>query len=432
MSIFYASKTNVASVFIARAAMFLVASTAITGILALSACSKPEPQAEPIRSVKITTVGTQGLIAGHEYAAEVRARVESRLGFRVAGKITKRQAEVGQRVQAGQVLAQIDPQDYKLAADAGRAQVAAAATNRDLAAADFKRFSALKDQNFISGAELERREATLKAAQAQVEQAQAQLAAQGNQAKYTTLVADVSGIVTAVEAEPGQVVTAGTPVVRIAQDGPRDVVFNVPEDKLQTVAVGTAVTINLWAHSATVQGGADNNGPLKGRVREVAASADPVTRTFPVKVSVDVTDASKVPALGSTVNVVPPSGTVGVQAVKLPTSALFQVGQTSNVWVLDKASMTVKSTPVQIATADGNEAVIAGGIKPGDLVVSAGVHVLSPGQKVAIFKENTAEAKAGVAQAAIKSAANASAAALSVAQAAAQAAPPAASPSAAK
>jgi multidrug efflux system membrane fusion protein len=130
--------------------------------------------------------------------------VESRLGFRVAGKITRRQAELGQRVKAGQVLAQLDPQDYKLAADAARAQVAAAQTNRDLAAADFKRFAALKDQNFISGAELERRDTTLKAAQAQLEQAQAQLSRQGNQAGYTNLVADVSGVVTAMEAEPAR------------------------------------------------------------------------------------------------------------------------------------------------------------------------------------------------------------------------------------
>src|SRR6185369_9202380 len=136
------------------------------------------------------------------------------------------QAEVGQRVKPGDVLAQVDPRDYQLAADAARAQVNAALTNRDLAAADFKRYKALRDQNFISGAELERRETTLKAAQAQLEQAQAQLAAQGNQAGYANLVSDVSGVITAIEAEPGQVVQAGTTVVRIAQDGPRDVVFS--------------------------------------------------------------------------------------------------------------------------------------------------------------------------------------------------------------
>jgi membrane fusion protein, multidrug efflux system len=387
MSTFIHLKPMLAQHTIARAAIVLIAFTSLFG---LSACSKPAPVAEPVRSVKVLKVGESGVVAAHEYAGEVRARVESRLGFRVAGKIIKRQAEVGQRVKAGQLLAQIDPQDYKLAADAGRAQVAAAATNRDLAAADFKRFAALKDQNFISGAELERRETTLKAAQAQLDQAQAQLKSQGNQAAYANLVADVSGIVTAVEAEPGQVVTAGTPVVRIAQDGARDVVFNVPEDRVRDLAVGAEVTIKRWA----------DGGSTQGRVREVAASADPATRTFPVKVAVD---AAQAPALGSTVYAYPATLTAGVQVIKLPTSALFQFGQASHVWVLDPQSMTVKSTPVQVATADGNEAVIAGGLQTGALVVSAGVHVLSPGQKVTIYKENTAQAQQSIARAATKS-----------------------------
>ncbi len=374
---------------IARAALVLIASGAL---LALSACSKPAPAVEPVRAVKVVKVGEQGLGATYEYSGEVRARVESRLGFRVAGKLIKRQAEVGQRVKAGQVLAQIDPQDYKLAAEAARAQVAAASTNRDLAAADFKRFSILKDQNFISGAELERRETALKAAQAQLDQAQVQLRSQGNQAGYATLVADVSGIITAVEAEPGQVVSAGTPVVRIAQDGPRDVVFNVPEDRVGQLKVGATVAIKRWADTG-------GTGDVQGRVREIGASADPVTRTFPIKVAVD---AASAPALGSTVVVLPASITEGVQVVKLPTSALFQQSQASYVWVLDPASMTVKDTQVQIATADGNEAVIAAGIKPGMVVVTAGVHVLQPGQKVTIYKENAALAQANNAQAAPK------------------------------
>ena len=152
----------------------------------LAACSRPAPPEEPVRSVKLMTVGVGAMQSSLEYAGEVRARVESRLGFRVAGKIAQRQAELGQRVKAGQVLAQLDPKDYQLAADAARAQVASATTQRDLAAADLKRYQALKDQNFISGAELERREATLKAAQATLDQARAQLSSQGNQAADTT------------------------------------------------------------------------------------------------------------------------------------------------------------------------------------------------------------------------------------------------------
>ncbi|MEO8121455.1 MAG: efflux RND transporter periplasmic adaptor subunit, partial [Rhodoferax sp.] len=350
----------------------------IAAAFLVAACSKPAPPEEPVRAVKVVTVGLDSMHSGAEFAGEVRARVESRLGFRVGGKIVRRQAELGQRVKAGDVLAQLDPQDYQLAAQAARAQVAAARTNRDLAAADFKRYKELRDQNFISGAELERRESTLKAAQAQLEQAQAQLSGQGNQASYTRLVADVSGVVTAVEAEPGQVVTAGTPVVRIAQDGPRDVVFAVPEDRVALIKTGSGVAVRLWSANTTLQ----------GVVREVAASADPVTRTFGVKVSLDVKDAL---TLGTTVTVVPQAfDRSGVQVIKLPTSAFRQDGKQSAVWVLESASMTVRLQPVQIATADGNEVVVASGLQPGMQVVVAGVHVLSPGQKVTIYKEKVA------------------------------------------
>ena len=324
--------------------------------------------------MKVLTVGVDAFTSGQEFAGEVKAQVESRLSFRVGGKIIKRQAELGQRVKAGQVLAQLDPQDYRLAADAARAQVAAVETQRDLAAADYKRYKELKEQNFISGAELERRETTLKAAQAQLAQAKSQLAVQGNQVNYAVLVADVSGVVTAVEAEAGQVVSAGTPVLRIAADGPRDVVFAVPEDKVTSIKVGLPVKVRVWSQ----------NAELTGKVREVSASADPATRTYPVKVTLDTREP---PLLGATVYVQPQGlGGSGVQVIKLPTSALRQEGKGSAVWVLDKASMTVKSQTIQIATADGNEAVIAAGLQPGMLVVSAGVHVLSPGQKVTIYQ----------------------------------------------
>ncbi|MGJ7543816.1 efflux RND transporter periplasmic adaptor subunit [Variovorax sp. LT1R16] len=345
--------------------------------VAVAGCSKPPPVEEPLRSVKVQTVGASAFDTVPEFSAEVRARTESQLGFRVAGKILKRQAELGQHVQAGQVLAQLDPQDYRLAADAARAQQAAAVTNRDLASADLKRYRELRAQNFISGAELERREATFKSSQAQLDQAQAQLASQGNQASYTTLVADVAGVVTAVDAQPGQVVSAGTPVVRIAQDGARDVVFAVPEDRAALIRPGSAVTVRGWA------GGAE----LEGKVREVAASADAVTRTYSVKVAID---AATSPALGATVYARPKAlSQAGAAVLKLPTSALRQEGSGSAVWVLDTATMTVRSQPVQVATADGNEAVIASGIAPGMQVVVAGVHVLSPGQKVTVYQGKT-------------------------------------------
>jgi len=352
----------------------------------LAACSRPLPSPEPLRSVKLLTVGLEDMAASAEFAGEVRARVESRLGFRVAGKLVRRQAEPGQRVRAGDVLAQLDPQDYQLAAEAGRAQLAAAATNRDLAAADFKRFKELREQNFISGAELERREANLRAAQAQFEQAQAQLAGQGNQTAYTRLLADVTGLVTAVDAEVGQVVAAGAPVLRIAQDGPRDVLFSVPEDRVTAIKIGSEVEVRSWSGGAT----------FKGRVREVGASADPVTRTFGIKVAIDGASA---PPLGSTVSVLPKAlERSGAAVIKLPTSAFRQDGQTAAVWVLEAATMTVRLQPVQIATADGNDVVVAAGLQPGMQVVVAGVHVLSPGQKVTVYQQKPAQAPAAVAK----------------------------------
>ena len=343
-------------------------------LLALGACSGKKETAEPIRSVKLITVGASDLNVQGEYAAEVKARVESRLAFRVGGKILVRQAEAGQRVQAGQVLAEVDVQDYALAAQAAQAQVIGARSQRDLAAADYKRYEALLAQNFISAAELERRSATLKAAQASLDQALAQAQSQSNQAGYAKLMAATSGVITGIEAEPGQVVSAGQPVVRFAQDGPRDAVFAVPEHVVGRLKLGQKMTASLSSGNQTVQ----------GQVREIGASADPVTRTFTVKLGLEKSEALP---LGITLNVHAPH-LAGSQpnVIKVPTSALRQEGQQSAVWVFDAASSTVTSQMVQVATADGNEVVIASGLKPGQQIVSAGVHVLSPGQKVTVYK----------------------------------------------
>ncbi len=368
----------------------------------LAGCSRQQSAPEPIRAVKLITVGASPLQMQLEYAGEVRARVESRLSFRVAGKIVQRQAELGQRVQAGQLLAQLDARDYELATQAARAQMAAATTQRDLAAADFERFSQLKAQNFISGAELDRRQAQLKSAQAALDQARAQLASQGHQADYTRLVADAAGVVTGVDAEPGQVLSAGTPVLRIARDGPRDAVFYVPEDKVGQLRVGQAVQVRAWSRDAL----------MPGKVREVAASADPVTRTFLVKVAVDGAD---VPPLGATVYVAPKAlEHAGVQAIRLPTSSLRQEGGQTAVWVFEPGEGgggTVRSQPVQIATADGNDAVIAAGLTPGMQVVATGVHVLAPGQKVMVYRQKSDVNPPANAPAAINAGASAASAA---------------------
>jgi RND family efflux transporter MFP subunit len=173
-----------------------------------------------------------------------------------------------------------------------RAQLASATTQRDLAEANAKRFRTLRAQNFISAAEMERYEANLKAAQASLDQARPS-SSQSNQENYTQLLADADGVVTAVEAEPGQVVAAGTPVVRIAQDGARDAVFSVPEDRRSAIKPGQGVKVRPWSDESRV---------INALVREVAASADPATRTYVVKAALQGTD---LPALGATVHVMP-------------------------------------------------------------------------------------------------------------------------------
>ncbi|MCO5103641.1 MAG: efflux RND transporter periplasmic adaptor subunit, partial [Burkholderiaceae bacterium] len=215
------------------------------------------------------------------------------------------------------------------------------------------------------------------------------------------LVATADGVVTGVEAEVGQVVSAGTPVLRIAQDGARDVVFAVPEDKVVHLKAGQAVTVRSWAGGATLQ----------GQVREVAASADPVTRTFAVRADID---AAQAPPLGATVHVMPAAlSLAGLPAIKLPTTALRQEGATTAVWVYEPDTGTVRSQAVQVVTADGNEAVIADGLVPGMQVVSTGVHVLTPGQKVRIFEQKSASGQSSQAQSATKTVAHMPAAAAS-------------------
>ena len=364
----------------------------VAGVLAwsclalLGACSKPAAAPEPLRAVRTQVVRTDTAGTTLEYAAEVRARVESRLGFRVGGKLLRRSVELGDTVRAGQRLAQLDPQDLRLGQDSARAALASAQASQALAAADFKRYQELLAQGFISTAELERREATLKAAQATLDQARAQLAVQGNQADYAGLVADAAGVITGVDAEPGQVVAAGASVLRLAHDGPRDAVFSVPEDKraLLDGLAGRpgALRVRLW-------GAAE---PVPATLREVAASADPSTRTFLAKADLGAAAAR----LGQTATVlVDPPRIAGV--VRLPMTALMQSGGATAVWVLDGARMTVAARPVQVGGADGNDVVVAAGLAPGDEVVVAGVHVLTPGQQVRRYAETPPVAGAAAA-----------------------------------
>jgi RND family efflux transporter MFP subunit len=293
------------------------------------------------------------------------------------------------------VLAQLDPQDLQLGQQASDAAARAAQVQAEQAEADFRRFRELRDQGFISAAELERRETSLKAARAQFEQARAQAGVQGNQAGYARLLAPAPGVVTAVEAEVGNVVAAGTPVVRLAHDGPRDAVFSVPEDQAPALRQLTgrpgALQLRPW--------GATESSPAT--VREVAAAADPVTRTFLVKADT----GRALLQLGQTATVLlPRPPRAGV--VTLPLSAVTRLQGQTAVWVVDTATMTLRAQPVEVADADGNAVVIARGLTAGQHVVTAGVHVLAAGQRVKFHEPVAAAAAPAVAASAPAAAAS--------------------------
>jgi membrane fusion protein, multidrug efflux system len=351
---------------------------ALAGIATLAACSKTEIAPDPVRAVRTLTVSSQTAGGAYEYAGDVRARTESRLSFRVGGKMLKRSVDLGDTVKAGQVLAQLDPQDLRLGQESARAVVGSAQATFDQNAADFKRYKDLHEQGFIGAAELERRESAVKTARALLDQAKAQANVQGNQAGYASLLADASGVITGVDLEPGMVAAAGTPVLRLAHDGPRDVVFAVPEDKVGLVKALAAqpgrFKVRLWGATGE---------PLAATIREISAAADPVSRTFLIKADIG-NAASNGARLGQTVTVsMELPQTAGV--TKLPLSALREEKGRSTVWLVDRASMTVKSQDVTLAGADGNDAVITAGLAPGQIVVTAGVHVLNPGQKVKFY-----------------------------------------------
>lgn len=371
------------------AVMVLVSSAMV---LVLAGCSKEAPAPTPERSVRTLLISETGGVLEREFSAEIRARTESRLGFRVPGKVARRTVELGQSVRAGQVLGQLDPQDLKLQQDAARAGLAAAEANATQAASDLKRFTELKSQGFISEAELDRHTTMARTAEANLRQARAQAGVQSNQTTYAALVADAAGVITAVDMEPGQMVNAGLPVLTLAHDGARDAVFAVPEDLGQAVRglVGKkdAIKVRRWGTSEWVS----------ATVREVAAAADPVTRTFQVKADVGKAGFE----LGQSASVAFNTPVRVSGGLRIPLYALAERDGKSIVWVLDDKSMTVKPQPVVTADITGNVILVAKGLNAGQEIVTAGVHVLNPGQKVRRYQAGAADAAASGAAAAVK------------------------------
>lgn len=367
-------------------ALRLIAAAALATVvaMALAACSKPVPKVEDVRPVRAIVLASSNVDVSAELAGEVVPRVASQLGFRVGGKIVARKVDVGAAVRKGQLLMQLDPVDLQLAQAQAKAALTSAETNRDLARAELKRYQDLREKNFVSQAVLDSKDATYKAAQANVEAAQAAYRGQANQSGYASLVADADGVVTRIDAEVGQVVSPGTPVVVVARSGEKEVVIGLPEDKVDTLRQVKDVVVRLWA---------DPKQALPGKIREVSPVADPATRTYLAKVSIPDAPQAR---LGMTA-VVQFSSQTATPQIKVPLTALFNEKSQSSVWVVDNGA--VKLAPVTVGGVAGNELLLTSGVKPGQTVVTAGVNLLKPGQKVTILGAETAAAAAPVASA---------------------------------
>lgn len=340
--------------------------------LTLAACSREPPPAAPLRPVKLMTVGEGAGAFTTDLAGEVRARVESSLGFRVNGKIVSRRVETGQRVQRGQELARLDPRDFELSGQAANSQLIAATAQLDNARSEYARYQALAKKGHVSATELERKRVELSTAEEQHQQAQSGLSLEKNRLTDTVLRADADGVVVAVLADAGEVVGAGQPVIRLAQDGPREIEVEFPENRTALARLAKAEA-SLWAKPDV---------KLPATLRELSAAADPVTRTFRARYTVKAPPGTLALGQSATLQLRLPAMSAGT--VRLPTTAIFgKQGQTL-VWVYDEKTSTVKRHPVQSAGVDGNDVLVAG-LQSGMRVVTAGVHVLSEGQKVQPF-----------------------------------------------
>lgn len=350
--------------------------------VSLMGCKPAPVPVEDIRPVRTLTVGATPTTATNIYAGEVRARYESTLGFRVAGKLISRQVNVGEQVKAGQVLARLDPKDLQLGDAAAVAQVAAAQSQFTVTKNDLERVKGLHAKGYASQGELDRFTTQFEAAKAQLEAVKAQRDQVANQASYSTLTADADGVVTAVLAESGTVVAAGQPVVQLARGGAIEVSAAIPEDRVNTVREGMAVKVSLWS-------GGDKSYP--GTVRELSSAADPFTRTYALRVSVP--DAPAEMKLRMTASVaIPLEGLADL--IHIPAPAMVTQNGKAGVWLYAPKASAVQFREVQFSGVEGNELLVAGGLQPGDVVVTAGAAYLSEGQKVKLLGAPLAPAAA--------------------------------------
>ncbi len=334
---------------------------------AFAGCSKEPAPAIKIEQPALThVVGSAATGGGNIYSGEIRARHETQLGFRIGGKIVERLVDTGAQVKAGHALMRLDPGDTGL-------QLGSAEAQYQLAEADAKRYRELRSKGFVSQSALDAREAALKAAAAQAGLAR-------NQSAYTTLYADHAGVVAATLAEIGQVVSAGQPVLRLAQHGEREVAIAIPEPQLANLKTGAAAEIILLADG-------DSAAPLSGRLRELAPAPDPASRTYAARIT--LTQASPAVALGMTARVRFAANRKS-DGLLIPMSAIFQQGKQAAVWIV-AADRTVSLRPVQVAAYRDDGAVIAGGLAAGERIVSNGVHRLAAGEKIRIIESGSAQ-----------------------------------------
>lgn len=343
-------------------------------VLVLGACSGPPPAEKAPRTVIVQTLDVvTSASTVRTYAGEVVARHETSLAFRIGGQVVERAVDVGARVASGEVLARLDPQDVRLAANAAGAQREAALADVELARAELQRHERLHGASFISASALDARRTALSAAEARLRQASAQAEVAANQADYAVLRAAHDGVVTAAPVDAGQVVGAGQLVLRLARPEAREVLIHIPEGRVREHAVG---------QSALVMGLTEDSR-YAAVVREIAPSADSATRSYALRVSVP--GADKALGLGASARVVFDSETAA-QAV-LPLAAVTELEGRPTVWLVDQASR-LAAIPVKIGAMREDGVVIRSGLPEGASVVVAGVHKLVAGEFVRVVERN--------------------------------------------
>lgn len=349
-------------------------SLALGATLALAACqeqpAEPPPPVRPVLSVVAAPQASQEL----GFAGTVEPQIQSSLGFRVLGRMVARTVNVGDTVKKGGQLAALDPMTFELAMRSSQAEVSNAQAQLENATATETRQRTLLEQGTTTQAQFEAAQQAREAAAAAVARARANLAKVQEQLGYTQLRADFDGVVTAVEAEVGQVVQPGQTVVTLARPDIREAVVDVPEDINGSLRSGARFEVALQL---------DPSVRATGRVREIAPQADPATRTRRVRITLDNPPASF--RLGTTVTAV--LGTTNTPRIELPASALLERDGKTMVWVIDPATKTVSPQDVKVAARDERSFRVAEGIAPGTRVVTAGVNSLTPGQQVKISDE---------------------------------------------